>query len=215
MAVVALLAVILLLNAPGGAGRIAGAFLAGAGTVLAAMALRRRRLPRVTPALALAFAAVVAVVAGWPVQRQYLDDRYARGGLPEPIEPSYLALRDVKGAHIAVGGFIGNYPLYGRRPENTVDFPVIPESHGDFRRIENCPDWVAALESGDYDYVVTAPDEAGELPPEEAWTRADPRARQVLREGHNTVFRLEGRAPRVRARGRLAARARGACARAP
>jgi hypothetical protein len=69
----------------------------------------------------------------------------------------------------------------------------VAESHGDFRPIRSCREWVRALERGRYDYVVTAPAEDGTPPPQEAWTRADPRARQILRAGGNTVFRLDRR----------------------
>jgi hypothetical protein len=189
--VVAPLAVLLAVDAPHGPLRVVGALAFAAAVVLVVIAARRRVLPRRLPALGLALATLIVLVAGWPVQMRYLEDRYARGGLPEPIGPSYLALRDVKGAHIAAGGFIGHYPLYGRRPENTVDIPVVAESHGDFRPIRSCREWVRALERGRYDYVVTAPAEDGTPPPEEAWTRADPRARQILRAGRNTVFRLD------------------------
>ena len=79
-------------------------------------------------------AAAAAVLAGWLAQTDYLEQRYARGGLPEPIGASYLRLRDVEHARIAVGGFIGHYPLDGRRPRNTVEVPVVAKPKGDSRR---------------------------------------------------------------------------------
>jgi hypothetical protein len=189
--VVALLALVVLIDAPHGALRVAGALLFAFATVLVVVAAGRHVPRRGVAAAAVALAALVAVAIGWPTQKDYLDQRYARGGLPEPIEPSYLRLRDVKGARIAVGGFIGHYPLYGREPDNTVDIPDVPESHGDFRPIRTCSEWLAALDAGHYDYVVTAPDEGGTPPKETAWTRADPRAHVILRVGRNTVFRLD------------------------
>jgi hypothetical protein len=155
--------------------------------------VRRRGWPRAAVAGGLTAAAAAAVLAGWFAQSDYLDDRYARGGLPEPIGPSYLVLRDVEHARIAIGGFLGHYPLYGRRPRNIVDVPVVAEPHGDSRPIASCREWQVALASGDYDFVVTAPDPDGTLPVEAAWTRAYPSAREVLRVGHNSVFEL-GRA---------------------
>jgi hypothetical protein len=189
--IVAALTLVLFLNVPHEGLRVPAALLFALGIVLAVVVARRRPLGRAVVAVGLTLAGLLAVGLGWPVQKDYLEDRYARGGLPEPIGASYLRLRDVKGARIAVGGFIGHYPLYGREPENTVDIPVVPESHGDFRPIRSCSEWQAALDKGHYDYVVTAPDESGTPPKQAAWTRADPRAREILKSGDDTVFQLD------------------------
>ena len=126
----------------------------------------------------------------------YLGDRYTRGGLTEPIAPSYLRLRDLDDARIAIAGFLGHYPLYGREPDNIVALPARRTAHGGFRRIRSCGEWLRALDAGDYDYVVTAPDERGRVPAETAWTRLDPHATEILAAGRNVVFRLDHARPR-------------------
>jgi len=192
-AITALLTAAVVINVPHKPFRTVGALLAAVAVVVAVLLVRRSRWPRAAVAGALTLAAAGAVLAGWLAQSDYLEHRYARGGLPEPIGASYLRLRDVEHARIAVGGFLGHYPLYGRRPRNTVGVPVVAEPHGDSRPIASCREWQAALASGDYDFVVTAPDPDGVLPVESAWTRAYAPAREVLRVGHNSVFKL-GRA---------------------
>jgi hypothetical protein len=205
-AITALLSAAVVINVPHKPLRTLGALLAAVAVVVAIALVRRSGWPRRALVGGLTVATAGAVLAGWFVQSDYLEQRYARGGLPEPIGPSYLMLRDVEHARIAIGGFLGHYPLYGRRPRNTVDVPVVAEPHGDSRPIASCREWQAALASGDYDYVVTAPDPDGALPVEAAWTRAYPPAREVLHVGHNSVFKL-GRS--VRPQGRPApARAR-------
>ena len=189
-AITALLCAAVVINAPHKPLRTVAALLVAAAFVGALVLVRRGRLPRRAVAAGLAVAAAAAVLAGWFAQDDYLEHRYARGGLPEPIGASYLRLRDVEHARIAVGGFLGHYPLYGRRPRNTVEVPVVAESNGDSRPITTCREWHAALASGDYDFVVTAPDPDGVLPVETAWTRAYRSARELLRVGHNSLFEL-------------------------
>jgi hypothetical protein len=193
--VVAALAVVIVLNMPPEASKVtrgAAALLAALGVLLVAAVAKRRAIPRAGWVGALGLAGVLALAGGWLVRNDYLRDRYTDGGLPEPTGPSYMRLRNVDGARIAVAGFLAHYPLYGRKPNNTVVLPAQRLEHGDLRRIRSCREWLAALAEGRYDYVVTAPDQNGAVPPETTWTRADPRAREVIAMDGNVVFRLRG-----------------------
>jgi hypothetical protein len=148
----------------------------------------RARVPAPFLVGAVAVAAAIALALGWAEQREYLDQRYTRGGLPEGIEPSYALLRETTAARVAVAGFFAHYPLYGRELSNRVDFPVRGPSRARFTPLD-CRSWQRALKEAGYDYVVTL--RSGDQQPlERQWTRRYMRAREVFATRGNTVFRL-------------------------
>ncbi|HEY7072818.1 MAG TPA: hypothetical protein VH479_22005 [Acidimicrobiales bacterium] len=183
-------------SAGGGSSLVATVVLAAAlcGAVVAAG--RARAWPARLPAGALAAAvAVVGVgVGGWPVQRDYLDDRYAGNQLGHGIELPMF--RHISGARVAVGGFADDYQLYGLGLSNQVQFNGVTGPDGSYRRAATCEEWLTGLQAGGYDYVVVSVSPAAHHvtpPPEEEWTEADPSAYEVERSGLTTVFRLVGR----------------------
>jgi hypothetical protein len=150
--------------------------------------------PRPRPAVAAATAALIGVAvlaAGFKVQRDYADDRYAGSDLAWG--------RDLSHSRIATVGWVRSYPLYGSDFSNVVDYVARRGDAGAVLDIGDCAGWRRALNAGRYDYVVTSPpvfpyalpglEEAKESP----WTRSDPAAEEVLRaEGNLVVFRLNG-----------------------
>jgi hypothetical protein len=168
-----------------------------AAVVVAGLALRSigpaaRRRVLATGALA---AVVVGLGAGgWPVQRDYLEDRYAYAQAGNPA--SLPMFRNLRNQSIAVGGFADDYPLFGEALTNRVQYVGVEERGGLFRPTADCGEWLSGLRAGRYDYVVVGVSPAAARrtePPEEDWTERDPAAREVLHRGLTTVFRLAGR----------------------
>jgi hypothetical protein len=159
-----------------------------------AAAGRARARPRRLPAGALAAAVAVVGVAGWPVQRDYLADRYAGDRLGNGIELPMF--RHMRGKRVAVGGFADDYQLYGLALSNRVQFNGVTGPDGSYGRAPTCRQWLTGLRTGRYDYVVVSVSPAAHHvtePPEEEWTEGDPSAREIERRGLTTVFRLLGR----------------------
>jgi hypothetical protein len=140
--------------------------------------------------------ALALVPAGYLVERHYLDNRYTDWG-PMPAIAHWA--RDVADSRIAIVGFFIQYPLAGLDSSNRVDYIAHHGPHGAFTPIRTCAAWRRALNDGGYRYVVTAPfDYPGNVshnaPPEERWTRSDPRATPLLRDRDVVaLFRLDGR----------------------
>lgn len=168
--------------------------IAGAGLLLVHSRVRR---PLRAAAL-LGFAALLAA-GGFAAQRDYVRDRYAEVG-PNVPRASVWA-QSVRDARIGVLGFTPQYPLYGRDLSNRVEQIGRPGPRGAFARLSTCGEWRRAVNAGGYGYLVVAPVQSPNLPPvpprrearEAAWTRADPAASELVRDGKVSVFRLEGR----------------------
>jgi hypothetical protein len=156
------------------------------------------RIPRVGPrAMAGAVAAltIAALAVGWKAQDVYFDQRYTEPS--NPLAGPYAWAADQEGLRIGIVGFYMQYPLYGERLDNHVQYVGHEGGSGAFRPANTCPEWREALNAGDYDYVITAPfnfpwgDHTP--PPEQRWTANDPRAHRVARwPGNVTLVRLDG-----------------------
>jgi hypothetical protein len=155
--------------------------------VLAASRLAGRR-GLVWGAAALLLVAVL--VAGWPLQRFYLDHRYAGRGLPQALALVLERLRGVHDARIGVVGLLRHYPLYSSDLSNRVEFPSTRHL-ARFEEIRSCTAWAEALIRRRYDYVVVVPQNRRDAAKIE-WTRAQPSARVLLATPAATVFRIDG-----------------------
>lgn len=148
--------------------------------------------------LPLAFAAclvALAVAAGYPVQRHYLQRRYADPGFAAPgLNAAFAWARDVSGARIATTS-TRQYPLFGADLSNRVQYVGVHTPHGGFVAPSTCRAWRRLLAAGDYDYVVASRDRLEPhrppYPPQARWTRG-PAARVILREPPTVVFSLNG-----------------------
>ena len=165
--------------------RLAGVLI-GVATMAGIVAARR------VGAAPVGLAALVAVAAvGWPAVDGYIDDRYRE--LERPAVPAYRWAAETTGARIGLAGFFQQYPLFGPRLDNHVRYVGHRGPHGEFTDARSCREWRTLLARGRYRYVVTAPsftaDEAE--PPAAEWTRDDPGAIELLKEGPATVFRLD------------------------
>ena len=141
---------------------------------------------------------LAAVVAGFVAQRHYLERRY------EDLSPQLRIAEAVRWANtvtderIAVSGIRGvfnQYAFSGYDLSNHVQWLGIEGEHRSFERIADCETWRSEVNEGDYDYVVTLYDPyqpSGLTDTKEAlWTREDPGADPVLRDGPVSVFRIE------------------------
>jgi hypothetical protein len=188
-------------------GHVKGAIGAGVG-VLAGFALIRLLLdrdligPRAPAGWNAALAGVVAIgalAAGWWEQNHYLERRYENLSPQLRLAEAVRWSRDLRGAKVAIGGVRGvfnQYPFYGTDLSNEVQWLGEEGPDGAFLRIADCAGWRRALAEGGYTHVVTTydPFAPGELTDtkEGLWTREDPAARQILRDGPVSVFELDG-----------------------
>jgi hypothetical protein len=172
------------------------------------LALRGRGMPNGALAGGFAVLAIAVVAIGYPVQRDYLGDRFRNEGPREEWIPGYdldSAYRWAQGTEDARIGLAGTtagflqYGFYGRDLSNRVVYLGEEGAHGAFNAIRTCRDFRAAANDAGLDYLVTSPFlnflDTGEpvRSPEAGWLRGAPRAEAVLLSGDVTVWRLSGR----------------------
>ncbi|HSD23762.1 MAG TPA: hypothetical protein VLB79_05475, partial [Solirubrobacterales bacterium] len=146
--------------------------LALVGVPLLLVHLSRRGLAPV-PLAGIGAAAVIALaVGGRFVQDHYLDERYSSAApeYPRTEQPAVelgqglgAAYDWARGTHdlkIALSGTMGalfQYGLWGGDSSNAVTYVGQHGPRGSFHEIPQCPEFIAALNDGNYDYVVTTP----------------------------------------------------------
>jgi hypothetical protein len=155
----------------------------------------RRDRTRGPLALAVLVVLAAAIALGYPVQRHYLESRYADPSFTTPgLNAAFKWAQDVTDARIATTS-TRQYPLYGRDLSNEVDYIGEEQPHGGFTAPTTCRSWRELLNAGDYDYVVTSRDriEPGKptYPATARWTKAQS-TRVVLREPPTIIYKLKG-----------------------
>jgi len=159
--------------------------------------LARHLSGRGMPRTCLAIAAVLAAVAiGYPVQRHYLQNRYADPTFTTPgLNAAFAWAQGIDNARIATTS-TRQYPLFGRDLSNHVDFIGEEQPHGGFTAPTTCRRWRELLNAGHYDYVIASRDrlEPNEppFPPTARWTVA-PGATVILRTPPTVVYELKGK----------------------
>ena len=157
--------------------------------------------PRATGNRALSVAAglaLVTIVAGFVVQRHYLERRYEDLSPQLNIADAVRWANTVQDERIAVSGVRGvfnQYAFAGYDLSNQVRWLGMEGEDSAFLRIADCQTWRTALNDGDYTYVVTLydpflPDGLTDTK-EGLWTREDPGATQIVRDGPVSVFRID------------------------
>jgi hypothetical protein len=151
--------------------------------------------------------ALAAVAIGYPVQRDYLQDRYLNDD-PETAIPgmrldsAYRWARDVHDSRIGLAGTTAGfleYGFYGADLSNRVRYLGQAGPHGAFDAIPTCRRFRAAVDEADLDYLVTSPllnfIHPGDpiASPEAGWLRGDPAVRTIVRSGPVTVWKVRGR----------------------
>jgi hypothetical protein len=151
--------------------------------------------------------ALAVVAIGYPVQRDYLSDRFANANAETAIpgmhlDSAYRWARDVRDARIGLAGTTAGflqYGFYGADLSNRVRYLGVEGPHGAFNAIQTCAGFRAAVNAADLDYLVTAPllnfiDPGEPVPsPEAGWLRGEPAVAPVDRDGPVTVWRVRGR----------------------
>jgi hypothetical protein len=153
--------------------------------------LSGRGVPRA--GLLVTLALLVAIALGYPIQRHYLEDRYATPTFAAPgLNAAFKWANSISGARIATTG-TRQYPLYGRDLSNHVQYIGIHTPHGGFIAPSTCRQWRRLLDEGHYDYVVATRDrpEPGKPPyPASARWTAGPWADPVLSTPPTKVYKL-------------------------
>jgi hypothetical protein len=154
-------------------------------------------------------ALVLALVAiGYPLQRHYLDSRFANDGPHDTqipgmgLDSTYRWARGIEGARIGLAGttagFAG-YGLFGTDLSNEVRYLGEAGPHGAFNAIPTCSGFRAAVNAADLDYLVTAPflnflHPGDPIPsPEGRWLRGEDAVSPVLDSGPVMVWKVQGR----------------------
>jgi hypothetical protein len=177
--------------------------------VPAALWLVRERGAGTAAALAgLAALALVVLGIGYPVQRHYLQGRFANDGpsgeqIPGlGLDSTYRWARDVEGSRVGLAGTtadFASYGLYGTDLSNRVVPLGQKGPHGAFNAIPACSEFRAAVNDADLDYLITSPflnflHTSKPVPsPEARWLRGESAVRAILRSGPVTVWKVEGR----------------------
>jgi hypothetical protein len=134
--------------------------------------LSRRGLQPV-PLAGIGAAALIALaVFGRFAQDDYVKDRYSTAApdypktehpateLGQGLGAAYEWARNTHDATIALSGTLGalfQYGLWGGDSSNDVRYIGQKGARGSFDEIPECPEFIAALNDGDFDYVVTTP----------------------------------------------------------
>lgn len=138
---------------------------------------------------------LIGVAVGYPVQRRYLENRYADPSFTTPgLNAAFKWARTIHDARIATTS-TRQYPLFGRDLSNEVKYVGEEQPHGGFIAPTTCPQWRRLLNEGHYDYIVTSRDriEPGKpmYPPTSRWTQA-PGTTVVLRVPPTVIYELTG-----------------------
>lgn len=154
--------------------------------------------------LGFATLALLVLAIGYPLQRHYLNDRFASGsevpGLN--LESAYVWARDKSNARIGLAGTTAGflqYGFYGTDLSNQVIYLGKKGPHGAYNAIPTCAAFRTAVNAADLDYLVTTPFlnfvHTGEpVPsPEAVWLRGDKAATPIKRDGTTTIWRINGK----------------------
>ncbi len=168
--------------------------------------IRHRGAPRGAVAAGFVTLALAVAAIGYPVQRDYLDSRFANADPARAIpgmglNGAYRWARGVEDARIGLSGTTAGFlglGLYGTDLSNQVVYLGATGPHGAFNPIATCAAFRAAVNAADLDYLVTAPFLNFIRPgqpiasPESRWLLGVPAASPINREGPVTVWRIQG-----------------------
>lgn len=175
--------------------------------------LARRGLPPV-PLAGIGLAALIALgIFGRFAQDHYLDERYSSTApdYPKTEQPAvelgqglgaaYDWARGTRDLRIGLSGTMGalfQYGLWGEDSSNDVRYVGERGPRGSFDEIPECPEWIAALNDGGYDYVITTPtyhqdDPAADTAPvQREWISHAVNVQRVAGAGLVDIWRVTG-----------------------
>lgn len=151
------------------------------------------------------FAALAVLVAaiGYPVQRDYLSDRFRLASeIPGmDLDSAYQWARGTQDVRIGLAGTTAGflqYGLYGTDLSNRVVYLGEKGPHGAYNAIPTCSEFRAAVNAADLDYLVTTPflnflhTDNPVFSPEAGWLRNEPAVTPIARHGKVTIWKLQG-----------------------
>jgi hypothetical protein len=167
---------------------------------------RRDGAPGKAIAGAMAALALAVIALGYPVQRHYLNHRFANltaaTSIPGmDLDDAYRWARGVTDSRIGLAGttagFAG-YGFYGPDLSNHVVYLGEKGPHGAFNAIPTCEGFRDAVNRANLDYLVTSPflnflHSSKPIPsPEARWLQRAGGTEPLFREGKVTVWRVTG-----------------------
>ena len=167
---------------------------------------RRDGLPDRAFAAALAAVALAAIVLGYPVERHYLNHRFANADAETAVpgmhlDKAYAWSRSLTNSRIGLAGttagFAG-YGFYGPDISNRVIYLGEPGPHGAYNAIPTCEAFRAAVNAEELDYLVTSPflnfihSSKPITSPEARWLRGSGGVKPIVREGPVTIWEVTG-----------------------
>ncbi len=167
---------------------------------------RRDGLPGRLVAASLAALALATVALGYPVQRHYLNHRFANVSAATSVpgmdlDDPYRWARGIRDARIGLAGttagFAG-YGFYGPDLSNKVIYLGEEGPHGAFDAIPTCQGFREAVNAAELDYLVTSPflnfihPDKPVPSPEARWLRGAGGATPYFNEGPVTVWKVTG-----------------------
>jgi len=168
---------------------------------------RRRGAPRGVVVAGFAALTLVVLAIAYPVQRDYLRDRFLNAD-PETsipgmhLDSAYRWARGIDGARIGLAGTTAGflqYGFYGTDLSNRVRYLGVEGPHGAFNAIPTCAQFRAAVNAAELDYLITSPflnfiEPGKPIPsPEAAWLRGEAAVVPVDRSGPVTVWKVRSR----------------------
>ncbi len=167
------------------------AFAVAAAVIIVVPArLRRLRSSPTARWTGLTVAAILCVAAGFGLERHYFARRYlSAAGSATPIGQLYRWAQGISHSRLALYGTVEQYPFYGARVTNRVDYLGRPAANGGYAPIATCREWRTTLSRGDYQYVIETPAPTAAVPA--AWTTGDAAATVSLQPAPGyDVYRL-------------------------
>jgi hypothetical protein len=169
--------------------------------------LRGRGAARGAVIAGFAVLAIAIAAIGYPVQREYLEDRFANEDPATAIpgmglDSAYAWARGVEDSRIGLAGTTAGflqYGLYGTDLSNQVRYLGQKGAQGAFNAIPTCKEFRTAVNDADLDYLVTAPflnfiePEQPISSPETTWLQGEEALTAIDREGLVTVWTVEGK----------------------
>jgi hypothetical protein len=169
--------------------------------------LRSRGVSAAATTAAAAGLVVCLLAIGYPVQRHYLENRFANDVAADERIPgmdlnsAYRWARGIGDSRIGLAGttagFAG-YGFYGTDLTNHVRYLGEEGPHGAFNAIPTCAGFRTAVNDAELDYLATAPflnflHPGDPVPsPEARWLRGEEAVQPILRSGSVTVWRVQG-----------------------
>lgn len=171
----------------------AGVAIAVAAAVVIGVGWLARRHRAVVLGVAVV-SAVAVLVAGFWVQRSYLDDRYRTPRDGARASVAWPWAQDLPPTSIGVFGDLFQHPYAGPDLATRVHYVGVELDDGGFRRARTCREWRRALADDDAEYVVLSPSiflsDTREIDDPLRWTRSVPGTEEVFTRGSTTVLRL-------------------------